>query len=154
MSTFTATIPGDPRGKGSVRVYNGHAMKDAKTAEYMTRAILVFQAAARASGWARLDGPWWVELRVYVDRPARLVPKAKARTPQPPAEPFVAPCKPDCDNIAKAVLDAMVQSGIVEDDKACVSLLVRKFYVAIGASPEVRVTLGGVGEWSTVAEDR
>jgi len=150
--TFTATIPGDPRGKGSVRVYQGRAMKDAKTAEYMTRAILAFQGAA--SGWSRLDGPWWVDLRCVVDRPARLMPKAKARLPQPPSEAFVAPCKPDVDNVAKAVLDALVQAGIVADDKACVSLRVRKFYAAVGASPEVRVTLGGVGEWSLTAEDR
>lgn len=149
---FTATIPGDPRGKGSVRIYGGHAMKDAKTAEYMTRAILAFQAAA--GGWTRLDGPWWVDLRVFVDRPARLIPKAKARTPQPPAGEFVAPCKPDVDNIAKAVLDALVQAGIVVDDKACVSLRARKFYVAVGEPPEVRVTLGGVLEWSTTAEDK
>ena len=149
---FTATIPGDPRGKGSVRVYNGHAMKDAKTAEYMTRAILAFQVAA--SDWTRLDGPWWVDLRVTIERPARLIPKAKARTPQPPAAAFVAPCKPDSDNIAKAVLDALVQAGIVADDKACVSLRVRKFYVAVGGAPEVRVSLGAVGEWSLTAEDR
>lgn len=150
--TFTATIPGDPRGKGSVRVYNGRAMKDAKTAEYMTRAILAFQSAA--DGWTRLDGPWWVELRCFVDRPARLIPKAKARTAQPPSEAFVAPCKPDVDNVAKAVLDALVQAGIVADDKACVSLRVRKFYAAVGDSPEVRVALGSVGEWSLTAEDR
>jgi Holliday junction resolvase RusA-like endonuclease len=149
---FTAIVPGDPRGKGSVRVYNGHAMKDAKTAEYMTRAILAFQAAS--AGWTRLDGPWWADLLVLVDRPKALIPKAKARTPQPPSVAFVAPCKPDCDNVAKAVLDALVQAGVVVDDKACVSLRVRKFYVALGDSPEVRVTLGGVGEWSLTAEDR
>ena len=149
---FAATIPGDPRGKGSVRVYNGHAMKDAKTAEYMTRAILAFQGAS--SGWTRLDGPWWADLRVFVDRPKALIPKAKARTPQPPFDAFVAPCKPDADNVAKAVLDALVQAGIVADDKACVSLRVRKFYVAVGGTPEVRVTLGGVAAWSLSAEDR
>lgn len=149
---FNATVPGDPRGKGSVRVYNGRAMKDAKTAEYMTRAILAFQAAA--TDWTRLDGPWWVELRVYVERPKALVPKAKARTPQPPMGAFVAPCKPDVDNVAKALLDALVQAGIVVDDKACVSLLVRKFYAAVWDVPRVEVTLGGVGEWSETAEDR
>ena len=150
--TYSATIPGDPRGKGSVRVYNGHAMKDAKTAEYMTRAILAFQAAG--SDWTRIDGPWWVDLRVFVDRPVRLIPKAKARTPQPPTSAFVAPCTPDCDNVAKAVLDALVQAGVVCDDKACVSLRVRKWYVAVGSLPCVVVTLGAVGEWSLTAEDR
>lgn len=150
--TFTATVPGDPRGKGSVRVYNGRAMKDAKTAEYMTRAILAFQDAT--DGWTRLDGPWWVDLRVYVDRPKALIPKAKARTPQPPSSAFVAPCKPDLDNIAKALLDALVQAGVVVDDKACVSLRMRKFYVAVGDAPCVKVALGGVAEWSLTAEDR
>lgn len=150
--TFHASIPGDPRGKGSVRVYNGRAMKDAKTAEYMTRAILAFQAARGI--WATLRGPWWCDLVIYCARPAALIPNPRSRRPQPPEDAFVAPCKPDADNVAKAVLDALVQAGIVADDRSCVSLRVRKFYAAIGRTPEVWVALGAVAEWSRTGEDR
>lgn len=151
MTRFTATVPGDPRGKGSVRVHKGHAFKDARTAEYMTRAILAFQAARGT--WSRLDGPWWCELAAFIERPKHLVPKPRARTPQPPTGAFVAPCKPDADNIAKAILDALVQAGIVADDCSCVDLSIRKFYAPVGSPACVSVTLGPVEPWTLSTYD-
>lgn len=134
---LSAVIPGDPRGKGSVRVYGGRAVKDAKTAEYMTRAILVLQAAN--AGRPPITGPWRCEISAYCGRPARLIPNPRGRKEQPSSAAFPATCKPDADNIAKAVLDAVVQAGVVCDDCSCVELRVRKLYVAMGEAARVEI---------------
>lgn len=135
---FHAHVPGDPRGKGSVRVFNGRAMKDEKTAEYMTRAILCFRASPGFPS-SPIAEPVDIEIRAYIERPKRLVPNPRARKEQPPEFAFPAPCKPDSDNLAKALLDALTQAGVIVDDCRCVDLHVRKFYAAVGAAPGVEV---------------
>ena len=139
--TYTATIPGDPRGKGSVRVGRHGAYRDDATAAYMRGCILSLRAARTGP---TLASPCAIDLVAYLRRPARLVPNPRARTPQAPAEAFPAPTKPDADNIAKAILDALTQAGVISDDCRCVDLRVRKLYVAIGQAPCVVVTVAAV----------
>ena len=136
--TYTATIPGDPRGKGSVRVGRHGAYKDAATESYMRGCILSLRAARSGP---TIASPCAIDLVAFIRRPARLVPNPRARTPQAPAEAFPAPVKPDCDNCAKAILDALTQAGVISDDCRCVDLRVRKLYVAIGQAPCVVVTV-------------
>lgn len=136
---FACTIVGDPRGKGSVRVYRGRAMKDAKTADYMATCISVMRAAH--DGRPPIAEPTMVVIIAYVARPKSLVPKARARTPQPPIEAFYAPTFPDNDNLAKSVLDSLVQAGVIVDDRRTVELSVTKFYVPVGCSPRVDVVV-------------
>jgi Holliday junction resolvase RusA-like endonuclease len=138
VTPYRVTIPGDPRGKGSVRVARWGAYKDEATEEYMGRAIFAMRAAPHG---APIDRPWTCSITCLVRRPKALIPKARARTPQPDAGPFPAPCKPDLDNVAKCILDSLVQAGIVADDRACVRLSMWKLYVAVGDSPRVEVVV-------------
>lgn len=46
--------------------------------------------------------------------------------------------RPDADKLARAVLDAITESGTIRDDAQVVSLRVRKRY----GQPGVRITLG------------
>lgn len=135
--TFACTIPGDPRGKGSVRVYNGRAMKDKRTSDYMGRCVYVMHAAHE--GRPPIEEPTVVRIVAYLARPKGLVPNDRARTPQPPAGPFYAPAKPDADNMAKALLDSLTQAGVIADDCRVVELTVTKMYAAIQEAPRVDV---------------
>ena len=138
---FRCTIPGDPRGKGSVRVTRWGAHKDEKTEVYMGVAIMVCRAAM--AGRPAIDVPVVVTIRAFVRRPESLIPKTgpRVRTAQPPGGSFPAPVKPDADNIAKIVLDSVVQAGVLRDDTLATTITVVKRYVPIGESPRVDVEI-------------
>lgn len=145
---FACTVPSDPRGKGSVRVGpNGHAYKDAKTGAYMSTCILFMR---RAHQGAPLSGCLALTMDIYLRRPASLIPKVgpRVRTDQPPTGAFLATCKPDTSNVLKAVEDALTQAGVIGDDKLIASHVLHKWYVAVGDSPRVEVSISrmpGVG---------
>lgn len=144
---FSCTIPGDPRGKGSVRVLNGHGVKDEKTAEYMGRCILFMRQNHQGGS---ITGCLAMTMDVYLRRPEKLVPRVgpRIRTPQPPPHAFPAPCLPDVDNVSKAICDALTQAGVIEDDKLIVCAVIHKWYAAVGDSPRVEVTLSRIpGGW-------
>lgn len=136
--TFACTIPGDPRGKGSVRVYNGRAMKDKRTSDYMGRCVYVMHAAHEGRPPIEEPTELWIVARIA--RPARLIPKPRMRNP-PPSGPMFAPVLPDFDNIAKAVCDSLTQAGVIVDDRRIVRATVTKLYVAVGEAPRVDVRL-------------
>jgi Holliday junction resolvase RusA-like endonuclease len=149
--SFACFIPGPPRGKGSVRVGKWGAYKDEKTDNYMALAILTMRVAK--SGAAPIAVPTRVTLTAYFERPTAMVPKVgpRIRAAQPPSEPFPAPSRVDCDNISKALLDSLTQAGVIADDHGVVELIVRKFYVAVGDEPGVRVEVDpAIGCWSPV----
>jgi Holliday junction resolvase RusA-like endonuclease len=140
--TMSFTIPGDPFGKGSVRVGRFGAFKDKKTDDYMTRAIIAAQVAW--GGKAPMDGPVSVRIDAYLRRPKYLIPNPQSRKPQPPTEAFPSTKKPDVDNIAKGILDALTQAGVITDDSNVVRLAVEKWWQGNGAPPECRVTVASV----------
>ena len=137
--TFSAWIPGAPRGKGSVRAGRGFVYKDKLTENYMALAILSMRDARR--GAPTIDAPTSVRIRAYLPRPDSLVPKVgpRIRTEQPPAVAFPAPVKPDLDNLQKSILDSLTQAGVIADDCRVVAVTCSKFYAAVGGEIGVRV---------------
>lgn len=133
----TFTIPGLPRGKGRPRMTrNGHVYTDAKTASFegMVRSFAA-QAMANA-GLAMASGvPVRVLIAIAVPCPASYSRKRRAAA----LDGGVAPFKPDVDNVAKSILDAM--NGIVyDDDSRVVELAVSKRYADWMAGTEVHVS--------------
>jgi Holliday junction resolvase RusA-like endonuclease len=51
------------------------------------------------------------------------------------------PVKPDVDNLAKIIMDAMVDAGILEDDRFVCELHVTRQIHAVGDVPGVLVTV-------------
>ena len=132
----TFTIPGLPRGKGRPRMTrNGHVYTDAKTASFegMVRSFAA-QAMANA-GLAMASGvPVRVLIAIAVPCPASYSRKRRAAA----LDGGVAPFKPDVDNVAKSILDAM--NGIVfDDDSRVTSLTVEKKFTAGPAVTTVKV---------------
>lgn len=126
------SVPGKPQGKGRPRfARSGHTYTPDRTAEYEERVKLAYKQAGggKLSGFVSVD-----ILAVFA------VPKSYTKAQRAAAlNASFAPKKPDCDNIAKIILDAL--NGIAYDDDAqIVKLRVEKRY---GMTDRVTVTLEG-----------
>lgn len=116
-------IPGTPKGQPRPRAFvrgNRAAVYDPGTAEgwksEVARAMEPFENA-------KLEGPFGVSLKFYMPRP-KLHIGAKGLKPSAPRSLFYK--KPDADNLAKAVLDALTSIAVWKDDDAVTDLVVRK----------------------------
>lgn len=131
-ASYTFNVMGDPKGQPRPRAF---AMKlgngkfsarvfDAGTAEGWKS--LVAAAAVRTKPDQPFDGPVSVRIGLTFRRP-----KAHYRAngyPKPSA-PKLHIAKPDCDNLAKAILDAITQlGGFWRDDSQVAHLEVWKSY--------------------------
>jgi Holliday junction resolvase RusA-like endonuclease len=115
------TVPGEPRGKGRPRfTRKGFAYTDTATRDYET---VIRCRAAEAMPCEALDTPISVRVDIY-----KGVAKSWSNARRSRAlDGLEIPGKPDLDNVAKAVLDAM--NGVVyADDAQVVRLLVTKQY--------------------------
>jgi len=124
MSALTVTIPGILRGKARPRVMrNGHAYTPAATvsAEAWVRQCVLDQV-----GQPCLDGALEVQIAVASGVP----PSWSRKKRQAALDNVVRPTgKPDVDNLAKTIGDAL--NGIMwRDDSQIVVLQVRKFYAS------------------------
>lgn len=130
------TVAGEPVAQGrprfSTRGSFVKAYDPAKSKDYKAYVKLVAAAAMNERSLKPLDGAIAVSIRAYVS-----VPKSK-KFRENALKGLERPTKkPDCDNIAKILLDAM--TGIAyEDDKQIIRLVVEKFYDEV---PRVEVTV-------------
>ena len=142
---FACEIPGAPIGKGRPRAASigGHARMytPAKTRRWEMGAAAFM--AERYDGEAT-DGPLSLEVWAFFPRPKRLDCSHKR---QPCAchdrwrarQPHTS--KPDADNVAKAVCDALEAAGVVKNDATICTLTVRKFYTEHDKPPRLRLLL-------------
>lgn len=118
------TVPGEPKGKGRPRfTRQGRAYTPAKTVEYEQ----LIAGQAKGAMLAHPGGPTQLPVEVRVDI-HKGVPASWSKARRTRAlDALEIPGKPDLDNVAKAVLDAM--NGVVYvDDVQVVRLLVTKAY--------------------------
>lgn len=126
-------VMGEPAGKGRPRfTKQGHTYTPPKTAAY--------EQAVRMA-WKHMDGgaiaarsPLKAEIKAYFAVPVSASPKrAKAMDGTPCTK------RPDADNIAKIILDAL--NGLAyEDDAAVYDVRVEKRWTIHGGRVEVRIT--------------
>nr|DAI03391.1 MAG TPA: Endodeoxyribonuclease RusA [Caudoviricetes sp.] len=123
-------VPGKPQGKGRPRfTRSGHTYTPDRTVEYEGRVKLAYKQAGggKLSGFVSAD-----ILAVFT------VPKSYTKAQRAAAlNASFAPKKPDCDNIAKIILDAL-NSLAYDDDAQVVKLRVEKRY---GETEHVLVVL-------------
>ena len=129
-------ILGEPVGKGRARaaVVAGRARlyTPAKTASWEQSAAQVMRKL-----WAQApyEGPVHLVILACSSRPKRLLRK------KDPDGRMLRPTKPDVDNVAKAVADAMVKAGVLRDDVQVTTLTARSLYVARDEGPRVEVSI-------------
>jgi len=138
------SVPFAAIGKGSVRlgIVGGHAraFKDSETRSWM---CTVAQCAAPVLPSVPLEGPLAVEIVAVLPRPDRLLRRSK-RTGEllgGASEGLMyAPTKPDADNIAKGILDALKSHW--RDDRQVVALSVQKYYCEAGGMLRTEIRVG------------
>jgi Holliday junction resolvase RusA-like endonuclease len=122
---LTITIPGEMRGKGrprfSARGGFARAYTDSKTAN---AEAWVKHCAMTQAGTAPIEGAVSIAITIDVVPPASWAVRKKANAL---AGAFFPTSKPDLDNIAKLIADAL--NGIVwRDDKQIVRMVLAKRY--------------------------
>ena len=134
--TFRFTVPGEPVGKGRPRVVrNGgfsRTYTPEKTASYENLVKLEFQ---RQGGRMLKDGPVEMRILAWYGIPR----SASKRKQQAMIGGLIRPTKkPDCDNVAKSIADAL--NGLAyRDDSQVVTLHVEKRFGEIpGVDVEIR----------------
>ena len=76
-----------------------------------------------------------LRLEFSLPRPKRLFRK------HDPTGPILHVCKPDADNLAKAVMDELTDCGWWRDDGQVAELVVTKHYAAMDGVPGVRIVI-------------
>ena len=128
---------GNPKAQPRVKAFrrgNHAGVYDPGTADDWK---LIVGCAARSS-WNRVqfDGPLRLAILFVMQRPKSHLNRHGDVRPNAPAW---HESKPDADNLAKAVMDAMTALGVWRDDSQVVQLEVSKVY---GARPGALVVLG------------
>jgi Holliday junction resolvase RusA-like endonuclease len=129
--TITITIPGTPVGKGRPRVTRHGTYTPEKTREYQQKVRDCYHA--QCPGGFAGGVPILARITAYFPIPASYPKKKKAAL-----EGAFHLKKPDADNIAKAILDAL--NGLAYPDDSAVQLRgVYKIYT--NAAPRLELTL-------------
>lgn len=132
MPEVNFTIPGTP--KAQPRVKGRIAGKGPKsfvqvytpdTADDWKRTVATFTRIKMKV----TPGPIDLMLSFRIQRPKAHFGTGKNAQKLREAAPFYHAQKPDVDNLAKAVIDAMVDSGRIDDDSNVISLVVIKNWV-------------------------
>lgn len=143
---FTATIRMAPHGKGRPKAVSigGHARvyTPRASAEWEHFAAAELREAFATWTGGAFDGALGLEIVAIFERPGELLKTVK-RTGRHKYSTFRIPYaqKPDADNLAKSVCDAIEKAGLFSDDKTIALLTVGKHYAMIGELPHVEVRL-------------
>ena len=125
------SIAGNPQGKARPRFSRGHAYTPDATKQYETLTAFMYRRAANGFSFEK-ETPISVTILVFFAAPKNTSKKKKEVMLNGGAFPVR---KPDADNIAKIILDAL-NGTAYHDDAQIVQLSVRKQY-AENSSVEV-----------------
>lgn len=130
------TIPGEPKGKGRPRLgRSGHAYTPHDTTVYENLVKLCYRDEYPDEGEiARKDEPVKVLIWAYYQIPKSVSKKTRMAMQMDDIRPSK---KPDCDNIAKIICDALNGIAYYDDSQIC-ELSVIKHY---SETPRVEVKI-------------
>lgn len=139
QQTQKVVVYGDPRGKGRPRFSygSGHAYTDSATTAYEREVVRAWESAANTKF---IKMPTEVIIKAYFSVPHSLSKRKKA-------ELYGMPClkKPDADNIAKIILDAL-NSAWTDDSQVDVLVVTKQYVSSEEDLPRVEVEVTGFTE--------
>ena len=131
-------IPGKAQAKQRPRMgRSGVVYTPKETLIYENYVKMCYSDYANQFGWLPYENQVRAEIEVLV-----AVPKSDSKTKKKAKiEGMIRPAvKPDCDNLAKSILDSL--NGLAyQDDKQVVELVVKKYYAE---NAEVKIKLSEV----------
>ena len=128
------TVYGEPKGKGRPRFGNGRTYTPKTTVEYQNDVLGAYLDKYQPK---HIKNEIWVQIRAYMGIPQNA---SKKRRAEMLGKGVIK--KPDVDNIAKIILDAL--NGVCwEDDKQVTRIMVTKRYAEV---PRVEIVIGEIGE--------
>ena len=129
-------IPGKAQAKQRPRMgRSGIVYTPKETLVYENYVKMCYSDYAKQFGWLPYENQVRAEIEVLV-----AVPKSDSKTKKKAKiEGMIRPAvKPDCDNLAKSILDSL--NGLAyQDDKQVVELVVKKYY-AENAEVKIKLT--------------
>lgn len=129
MDAITFTVYGEPKGKQRPRFSRqGNAVRTytpSQTVAYENEIKEAFNKAGGSGFWCGKDEYFNMCVLCYFPMPKRTPQKKRMKMLSVPPE--IYPKKPDCDNIAKAVADALNEVAFYDDSRMC-RLMVSKAY--------------------------
>jgi Holliday junction resolvase RusA-like endonuclease len=141
MKRIEMTLPIEPRGQGRIRIASigGHARAYKAKADIEHERFIALAAEPYRKGFV-IAGPVRLEVDAIMPRPKTMCGVSK-RTGQPLQDPKRKhhTSKPDADNIAKSVMDALKQWW--KDDCQIQYLVVSKQIAAFGEEPHYRIVV-------------
>jgi len=133
------TIPGQPIPKGrprvAVRGRRAVAYTPARTKTYEARVAWAVANVTRSELLAPAGVPVRFDALVVFGRPQRLQAKRH------PAGLIPHTCRPDLDNVVKALMDGVGAAGYWADDSQVTCLRADAAYAERGQDPRVEITL-------------
>lgn len=135
---YSFTVCGIPKGQPRVRAYRRGAragVYDPGTADGWKVLVSAAGREHRPPAPLAAGVPVMVQVDFLMPRPKRLMRKCD------PVEVIPHTGKPDVDNLAKAVLDALTADGWWTDDSQVFALVARKFYARKDGRPGAKVTV-------------
>jgi len=142
MNTIQFFAEGVPKGQPRPKAFSrgGHAaVYDPGTAEGWKGQVAMAAKHKRPEG--PLEGPLELILGFYFPRPKSHFRTGKNAHILKKGVSDFHTSKPDSDNLAKAVMDAMTQLGFWVDDSQVCHLSIRKFYCNNTASAGCAISL-------------
>ena len=135
-------VPCEPVGKGRPRVVRGHAFTPERTRKCEDEIRIAFKRSAAFQRWDSplISRPDPVEVKIIAFMP---IPRSWAKSKKSAAfeDQFPHTSRPDADNLAKTVLDAL--NGLAwDDDSQIVSLTVDKRFENYEANPGFHIYYG------------
>lgn len=132
-------VLGKPVGKGRPRFRNTGKFVQTYTPEATAVYENLVKLSFQQSGQHKLEGPLHMTIRAYFPIPKQT---SKKRAELMESGQVLHTSKPDADNVAKAICDAL--NGIAyDDDSQIVSLLVTKSY---SANPRTSIDVHEIDE--------
>ncbi len=132
-------VPGNPVGKARPRhTKSGHTYTPEKTTTYENLVKLMYSQKYKGVVFDT-DVPLAISIEAYIPIPQSV---SKKKADMMKQNTLLPTKKPDCDNIAKIICDAL--NGVAyPDDKQIVSMLVSKRY---SDNPYVKISIWDVRE--------
>jgi Holliday junction resolvase RusA-like endonuclease len=136
VSVLDLVVHGPPKGAQRHRSFvRGGRVATHHAPDHLDAEERIRRAAVDAWVGPPLDVPVRLEVETWHRRPDRMRRKKDANDQ---ARPFVG--KPDADNVAKLVMDALTKAGVWVDDTRVAELVVRRRYLPLdGASLPIGV---------------